>query len=358
MINAVITGSGHFMPSEVVKNAHFLHHEFYDEQGVRIDKSNEEIIQKFQEITEIEERRYVTPDLMNSDIAAQAAKLAIEDAGVDQEDLDYVMVATNYGDIDPVTQYADVMPSISARVKHKLGIKNNRCKPYDMTFGCPGWIEALILASQLIKAGIAQRIVVVGSETLSRAVDPHDRTAMIFADGAGAVVLEAKEGDKEVGVLNHITISDNQEEMGYLVNGPSLKEGFEKASCTVSMKGRKVYEYALRKVPAAIKRVIDEQGLQITDIDKVLLHQANAKMDHAMVKRLFKLYGIKEAPEGIDPMTVQKLGNSSVATVPTMFDLIRRGELGDHKFEAGNTVVFGSVGAGMNINAVVYKFPN
>lgn len=357
MINAVITGSGHFMPPNVVKNTHFLNHEFYDEKGEFIDKPNEEIIQKFKEITEIEERRYADHDMMNSDLATYAGKMALEDAGVDKEDLDYVIVATNYGDIDSVTQFADVMPSISVRVKHKLGIKNNQCKPYDMTFGCPGWIEAMILASQLIKASIAKKILVIGSETLSRAVDPHDRSAMIFADGAGAVVLEARESDQVFGVLEHITISDNLEEMEFLINGPSLKPGYTKATCSISMKGRKVYEYALRKVPAAIKRVLDNAGLDITDVNKVLLHQANAKMDRAMVQRLFRLYGKREFPEDIDPMTVQKLGNSSVATVPTMYDLINRGQLGDHKFNPGDNVVFGSVGAGMNINAIVYKFP-
>lgn len=357
MINAIITGSGHFLPPNVVKNSHFLNHEFFDEKGVRIDKPNEEIIQKFWEITEIEERRYADKEMKNSELAAIAGKRALEDAGVDKEDLDYVMVATNYGDIDAETQHADVMPSISARVKNILRIKNNRCKPYDMTFGCPGWVEAMILSSQLIKAGIAKKILVIGAETLSRAVDPYDRAAMIFADGAGAVVLEAREGDELEGVMEHITISDNIEEMNYLNNGPSLNKDFKDIPCSISMKGRKVYEYALRKVPAAIKRLIDTQGLDIKDIDKVLLHQANAKMDHAMILRLFKLYGLKETPEGIDPMTVQKLGNTSVATIPTMFDMIRRNQLGEHRFYPGNTIIFGSVGGGMNVNAILYKFP-
>ncbi|MDO5656692.1 MAG: ketoacyl-ACP synthase III [Flavobacteriaceae bacterium] len=356
MVNAVITGSGHFLPPNVVRNDYFLDYEFYDEQGNRIDKSNEEIIAKLKEITEIEERRYANPEMRNSEMAAIAAERAIENAGIDKETLDYVMVATNYGDIDPVTQKVDIMPSISARVKHILKIKNNQCKPYDMTFGCPGWIEALILASQLIEAGIAQRILVAGADMVSRAMDPHDRTAMIFADGAGAVVLEAREGSAKTGIINHITIADNLDELDFLVNGPSLNKDFDGAHSSVSMKGRKVYEYALRKVPAAIKRLIEQSGIDIDDVQKVLLHQANAKMDHAMIMRLFKLFG-KEAPKDIDPMTIQKFGNSSVATVPTMFDLIQKGQLGHHKFDPGSYTVFASVGAGMSINAVLYKFP-
>lgn len=356
MINAVITGSGHFLPPNVIKNDHFLQHEFYDEKGDRIEKSNEEIIAKFKEITEIEERRYADKEMRNSDMAAIAGKAALENAGVDKEELDYVMVATNYGDIDADTQHVDIMPSISARVKHLLGIKNNLCKPYDMTFGCPGWVESMILGSQLIKAGIAKKILVIGSDMVSRAVDPHDRTALIFSDGAGAVVLEAKEGDKEEGILHNLTIADNLNELDYLVNGCSLKKGFDKAQYSVSMKGRKVYEYALRKVPAAMKKLIDDAGKDITDINKVLLHQANAKMDHAMIQRLYKLFGSK-APEGVDPMTVQKFGNSSVATIPTMFDLIKTEQLGNHKFNKGDHIVFASVGAGMHINAILYKFP-
>ena len=357
MINAVITGSGHFLPPNVVKNAHFLQHEFYDEQGNRIEKDNQEIIDKFVEITEIEERRYADPEMRNSEMAAIAAERAIEDAGVNKEELDYVMVATNYGDIDLDTKQVDIMPSISARVKNLLKIRNNQCKPYDMTFGCPGWIEAMILSTQLIEAGIAKKILVVGSDMVSRAVDPHDRTAMIFADGAGAVVLEAREGTEKEGVVSHITIADNVEELEFLLNGPSLKADFTGASRSVSMKGRKVYEYALRKVPAAIKLLIDQADLDIDDIQKVLLHQANAKMDHAMVMRLYKLFGKSEAPVGADPMTVQKFGNSSVATVPTMFDLIRKKELDDHVFNDGSYIIFASVGAGMSINALLYKFP-
>ena len=357
MINAVITGSGHFLPPNVVKNSHFLNHEFYDEQGNKIDKSNEEIIAKFKEITEIEERRYANKEMKNSEMAAIAGQKALDDAGVDKEDLDYVMVATNYGNIDLETQHVDIMPSISARTKNLLKIKNNQCKPYDMTFGCPGWTEALILSSQLIQVGLAKKILVIGSDMVSRAVDPHDRTAMIFADGAGAVVLEAKEGEEKVGLIGHITIADNLDEMEYLSNGPSLKAGLDHANTSVTMKGRKVYEYALRKVPAAIKRLLDNENLPIQEVKKVLLHQANAKMDHAMVMRLFKLFNITETPEGVDPMTVQKFGNSSVATVPTMFDLIRKNQLENHTFNAGDNIVMASVGAGMSINAILYKFP-
>lgn len=357
MLNTLITGSGHYLPENIVKNSDFINYEFYDEQGVRIEKPISEIIAKFQEITEIEERRYADPSLYTSDLSVIAAQHAIENAGIDKEELDYIIVANNYGDIDPSHRQVDSMPSIATRVKHKLEIKNNHCRPYDMLFGCPGWIEGLIMAHHLFLSGTAKKALVIGADTLSRAVDPHDRTAMIFADGAGAVVLEAKELPENTGIISYETICDSLDEMTYLVNDVSLKDNYEGSKINIKMRGRKVYEYALRKVPALIKRVIDNAELDISEIDKILLHQANAKMDHAMIERLFKLYQINEVPENVAPMTVQKFGNSSVATVPTMYDLIARGELAPHQFKSGDNIVMGSVGAGMNINAMVYRIP-
>ena len=165
MINSVITGSGHYLPNRIVTNEDFVNHEFYDESGNRLDKTGEEITRKFEEITEIRERRYVEDDLLNSDIATFAAKKAIEESGVNPEELDYIIVGHNFGDIDPVGHQIDIMPSISAKVKHNLGIKNLKCKPYDMTFGCPGWIESLILGHQFIQANIAKKVLVIGAST-------------------------------------------------------------------------------------------------------------------------------------------------------------------------------------------------
>ena len=355
MINSVITGSGHYLPNRIVTNEHFVDYEFFDDNGQRIEKSGEEITSKFEQITEIKERRYVEDDLCHSDIATKAAQIAIEKAGVNPEELDYVICAHNFGDIDPIGRQIDIMPSMSAKVKHNLGIKNLKCKPYDMTFGCPGWVESLILAHQFIQAKIAKKILVIGSDTLSRAVDPHDRSAMIFADGAGAVVLEAKEDDHQYGIINHATLSYNGDEMFYLVNGASLNPDYVGSVKNINMKGRKVYEFVLKNVPPAIKELLDESNLTIHDIDKVLLHQANAKMDHAMIERLYKLYGT-HAPENIDPMTVQFLGNTSVATVPTMFSLINENKLASHQFHANDKILMASVGASMNINAVIYQF--
>ncbi|MDR1877262.1 MAG: ketoacyl-ACP synthase III [Flavobacteriaceae bacterium] len=358
MLQSIITGSGSYLPKKIVSNNSFEEVTFYDENREPITKPTQEIIQKFADITEIVERRYVDDDnMMNSDLSAEVGRLAIENAGIDKEELDYIIVAHNFGNIDAYERQVRIMPSISALTKHKLGIKNILCKPYDMTFGCPGWNEGMILADQLLKAKIAKKILVIGSETLSRSVDPYDRNCMIFSDGAAGVVLESRETDKEVGILNHFTRSDNGEEVLYLTTDTSLNPDYKGSKANIRMRGRKIYEYALTCVPQAIKKVIDSAGYTLTDINKVLIHQANAKMDHAILQRVFKLYGVKAIPEGFAPMTIQKFGNSSVATIPTMYDMIVKGNFPNQTLSSGDLVIFASVGAGMNINAILYKMP-
>ncbi len=350
----VIKGSGSYLPENIVKNEDFLNHVFYDEKGVPFEKDNEEIIKKFESITEIRERRYISDDLMNSDMATIAAKRALEEANINAEELDYIVFAHNYGDITAKKHQADIMPSLSARVKHNLGIKNRKCIPYDMNFGCPGWVQGMILIDQLGKANILNKALVIGSETLSRTTDPHDRNAMIFADGAGAVVVEMEE-NTEKGIIQHATLSDMGEELTFIMNNKSINPNYQKSDVNITMRGRKVYEYVLKNVPNAIKSVIDEAGLTFTDISKFLIHQANAKMDHAILQRLAGLYGIKNCCSNVMPMTIQTLGNSSVATVPTMYDLMKKGQLEGQTINHNEYIIFASVGAGMNINAFLYK---
>lgn len=355
MPNTIIIGSGSYLPNRVIGREFFIDSEFYSEDGVKIDKPTEETISKFVEITEIENRRFIEEDLSNSQIGFEAAKIAIADANVEQEEIDYIIYASNFGEVT-VNGYVDFMPTMAARVKNKLGIKNRKCITYDMVFGCPGWVEAMILADNLIKAKVAKTILVIGGETLSRVTDPYDRNKMIFADGAGAVVVKATE-EENVGIIAHNTICDNGIELNYLANGPSINKEADQKRLYVRMLGRKIYEYALKNVPTAIKDTIDDAGLSIEDIDKILIHQANAKMDYAMIDRLHKLYDVKDYDHAVSPMTVQDLGNTSVATIPTMFDLIIKGKMQGHSFKDNGNIVMTSVGAGMNINAIVYRFP-
>jgi len=352
MLRSVITGSGSYLPERVIKGDFFNDTVFYDENGEKIEKSSSEIIKKFTEITEIETRLYVSDDLLNSDIGAIASVRAIEDAGIDKENIDYIIVASNYGDVG-LDGFTNFVPSVSAKIKNKLGIKNRRCVNYDMVFGCPGWVEGVILANDLIQVGKAKTILVVGTETLSRVTDPHDRDRMIFADGAAAVIIQARE-DVSEGFVTSNTICDNDSELDFLSSGTSLNPNFEKDRSFIRMRGRKIYEYALKNAPMAIKETVEKAQLDISEIDKILIHQANAKMDHAIIDRLFKLYD-KETPEGVAPMTVQRFGNSSVATVPTMYDLIRKNQMNGHCFKKGSYIAFVSLGAGMNINCIIYR---
>jgi 3-oxoacyl-[acyl-carrier-protein] synthase-3 len=228
---------------------------------------------------------------------------------------------------------------------------------YDIIFGCPGWIQAMIQANYYIKSGDASKILVIGSDTLSRLSDPHDRDGMIYSDGAGAVVLEAKESEKPVGVCSHKSRSDALEEAYYMWMGESFNPKREGRQLYLKMNGRKIFEYAMKKVPQLVKDTLDKEGITLEDVNRILIHQANEKMDNGMLQRLFKLYGKKDIPDDIMPMTISKLGNNSVGTVPILFDFLMKGKFGKNIPKTGDNLVFVSVGAGMNINCVVYKMP-
>ena len=352
-MNIHITGSGSYIPDSIEKNEAFHQHEFLNTDGSQINHPNEVIVEKFEAITGIVERRYADPHLNSSDLAAFAAEKAITNADIDPETLDYIIVAHNFGDVKHNTIQSDILPCLASRVKHSLRIKNPKCVAYDILFGCPGWIEGVIQAQAFIKAGIAKKCLVVGSETLSRVVDKHDRDSMIFSDGAGATVIEATH--EEGGILAHETASYTYDEAYFLHFGKSNNQELCKDTRYIKMEGRKIYEFALTKVPQAMKACLDKSGIPITDVKKVLIHQANEKMDEAIIKRFYRLYKM-QAPENIMPMSIHKLGNSSVATVPTLFDLIKHNKLEDHSLNKGDVIIFASVGAGMHINAFVYKF--
>ena len=347
-----ITGVGSYIPTKVIPNHAFENNDFYNEDGSRFNAENKIIIDKFKSITGIAERRYVEDHLNNSDIGALASKKAIEDANLDPEELDYIILAQNYGDVKQGSLQCDTVPSIATRVKHKLGIKNPKSVAYDVLFGCPGWIEGMIQANAFIKSGIAKKCLVIGTETLSRVVDSNDRDSMIFSDGAGAVVLEETNGNG--GILAHESATYAYEEANYIYFDESFNKEKTDGNRYIKMLGRKIYEFALNNVPSAMQSCLENANVDIKDVKKILIHQANEKMDEAIVKRFYKLYGM-EMPEHIMPMTIETLGNSSVATVPTLYDLILKGKMENHSLSEGDVIIFASVGAGMNINAIVYQ---
>jgi 3-oxoacyl-[acyl-carrier-protein] synthase-3 len=263
-------------------------------------------------------------------------------------------LAHNFGDVKSAAIQSDILPSLATRVKHKLQIENPNCVAYDILFGCPGWIEGVIQAQAFIKAGMAKKALVIGAETLSRVVDKHDRDTMIFSDGAGACIIEQTE-DSEIGILSHATQTFAKDEAYYLYFGNSFDKKEDPDVRYIKMNGRKIYEFALNNVPQAMKTAIDKSGVQINDIKKVFIHQANEKMDEAIIKRFYRLYK-QQVPEGVMPMNIHKYGNSSVATVPTLLDLVLKGQIENQEVNKGDIVIFASVGSGMNINAIVYQF--
>jgi 3-oxoacyl-[acyl-carrier-protein] synthase-3 len=355
-IYTVITGTGSYVPNRTIANDFFLDAEFYNPATNEVfETPNSEIIRKFFEITNIEERRYADDDQVTSDLATFAARDAIETSGIDPETFEFIIFAHNFGDMVHGILQTDLTPSLANRVKTKLGIKNPSVLTNDVTSGCPGWTTAMIIADAYIKSETFKRGLVIGADVLSRVADPHDRDRMIFSDGAGAVIVEGIESDTPVGILSHASRSDNDNNM--LNMGFSQNPNISKDRRYLRMLGAKVYAYALGTVPGVVKESLDKAGLHLDDISKVLIHQANEKMDEAILSRVFRLYGKREYDKNVMPMTIQRFGNSSTATVPTLLDLILKDKMEDHQIAKGDTIILTSVGAGMNINSIVYKMP-
>jgi 3-oxoacyl-[acyl-carrier-protein] synthase-3 len=352
-MNIHITGTGSYIPEIIKKNSDFSNHSFFSIEGDSIETPTDVIVDKFKAITGISERRYANNSLSTSDLGAKAAEKAIKNAKIDPETIDYIICAHNFGDVKSDAIQSDILPCLAARIKHILKIKNPKCVAYDILFGCPGWVEGVIQAHAFIKAGMAKKCLVIGAETLSRVVDEYDRDSMIYADGAGASIVEIF--DNKGGIICHESASYTHDEVYHLFFGNSNNKDQDKNVRFIKMYGRKIYEFALNNVPNALKNCLDKSDYKINDVKKILIHQANEKMDEAIVKRFYRLYKTP-VPEKIMPMTIHKLGNSSVATVPTLFDLIRKDKLKDHKLSKGDIIIFASVGAGMHINAIVYKY--
>lgn len=355
-IYSIITGSGRYIPTQRITNADFLSHTFYETDGKRLTRSNEEVIQKFSEITGIEERRYVTDDQVASDIGYLAALDALNSSQTDGETIDYIIVAHNFGDVPAKNRRSDLVPALASRIKMKLGIQNPNTVCYDLPFGCAGWLQGVIQADFYIKSGMVKKVMVIGAETLSRICDPHDRDSMIYADGAGAIILEAKRSETPVGILAHQSQTNAGEYTYVLKMGPSYNPDYKGDDLFLKMRGRVLYEHALKAVPAVVKTSLEKANITISEVSKIFIHQANTKMDEAILKRLFESYGLT-APEGVMPMSISWLGNSSVATVPMLYDLVSKGDMPEHQLTKGSVIVFAAVGAGVNINAVVYRIP-
>jgi 3-oxoacyl-[acyl-carrier-protein] synthase III len=356
MIRAIIAATGSCIPEVRVPNSDFIAHSFFEKAGVPVTKENATVIEKFREITGIAERRYAKPEQRASDLGYLAALDAIESSGIDRESIDYIIVAHNFGDVASESNRVDIVPSLASRIKYKLQIKRTSCVAYDIAFGCPGWLEGVIQANYFIRSGDAKRCLVIGTETLSRVIDMHDRDTLLYSDGGGAVILDAS-NDPTRGILAHRTETHASEHAMLLSMAPSYNSnGSDGKDIFLKMNGRKLYEFALNNVPLLIKNLLDKNNVSPGDIKKILIHQANEKMDAAIVERLYKLYNADTVPTDIMPMIISWLGNNSVATLPILLDLIKKNKVDGHNIVEGDKILFASVGAGMNINAVIYQY--
>ncbi len=424
----VITGTGRYIPSVRVPNSAFLSTDFYGSDG-EFEKYSEkspnagqrkpsrEIVETLADITGISERRYVTEDLVTSDIAFLSSKDCLESSGTDKEELGAIIVAHNFGDVKSDNRKSDFVPSLASRVKSKLEIKNPWAFAHDTPFGCPGWLHGLVQAHYYIQGGAADIVLVTGAETLSRVSDPHDHDSMIYADGAGTVEVRSVMSDELIGILSQATRSDAS---NLLRMGRSYNPNYNGDQLFLKMDGHDLFEYAWKEVSGVVRESLDRAKVKIGDVKKILIHQANDKLDYKIVRRLLRSYeepGTDEQIRELMPMTISWLGNSSVATLPTLFDLILKEKLenpnsdnnyfplpfegsplvpgviseaiarggpfpsldsprgigiprensavrledrvevtnNNHKLKEGDVVVFASVGAGMNINSVVYR---
>lgn len=349
-----ITGTGAYIPTHVQKNDAFTNLQFYEPSGQPVSVSAEITIKKFRDITGIFERRYAASHINTSDMAASAGWQAIINSNIDPETLDQIVVAHNFGDISVNTFQSQNVPSLASKVKHILGINNPNCIAYDVLAGCPGWLHAVIQTNAWFNAGMARKVLLIGAETLSRVTDAGDRDSMLFGDGAGAVVMEYRLASKTApGILSYSAQTHSMEEVSY-INMARCFNADKSNTLFMKMKGRKVYEYALKYVPLAMKECLDKSNIPIRDLKKIIIHQANEKMDEEIVQRFYNLYNALPSDD-VMPMCIQWLGNSSVATIPTLYHLIQTHQIAGHEIKQGDIILFASVGAGMNINAVCYR---
>lgn len=354
-MSIVINGTGTELPERLIKNDYFLEHQFMSPDGVPNPKPQAEIIEKLEAITGIKERHYISEKGDSSPLMQNVAKKTIEDSGLDKNDIDGIIVAHNAGNMLEGTAGFHTVPNMAAILKNKLAISNHECFAYDILFGCPGWIQGIIQAKQAIEAGDATNVLVLGIEVASRLLDPHDLDSMILADGCGAAII-SKSDDSDRGIISSATFSHAQEDLMCIYLDKSNNPDLELPTL-FKMNGKDVYRYATVWVPKVIKKALDKAGLDSDDVDMFLFHQANGKMLHAFANNLAEMYGKEGGSfEGKIPTTIQFTGNTSVATVPTMLDLILKKQLGDYEIKKGMTVVMASVGAGMHCNALVYKF--
>src|ERR1700754_4989984 len=323
MIRARVIGCGAYLPSNIVTN---------DNLAKRMDTSDEWI----RERAGIRERRIVLPGEKTSDLAVGAARAALKDAGIDAGELDMIICATTTPD--------ESFPATATIVQSRLGMSHGAA--FDVQAVCSGFIYGMSLADSLIRTGSARTILLIGAETMSRLLDWSDRTTcVLFGDGAGAVVLQAHEGigdNSDQGILNTKLFSDGRlHDMLYVDGGVSSTQTAGK----LKMQGKEVFKHAVTNIAAAIVASSEAAGLQISDIDWFVPHQANQRILDGTARKL-----------GIDPArvvsTVAFHGNTSAASVP----LALVAAVKDGRIQRGDLVLLEAMGGGFTWGAALVRW--
>lgn len=318
---AVIAGTGSALPPTIVTNADL-------EQ--RLDTSDSWIVER----TGIRERRIASPEVRTSDLAVEAASAALAAAGLSSQDIDLVIVATATPD--------ETFPATATRVQARLGI--TRGAAFDVAAVCSGFVYALAIADSMLKAGGFERALVIGAELFSRILDWQDRTtAVLFADGAGAVVLEARdEPEGGRGLLAVRLHADGRHgDLLHVDGGPGTTGTVGK----LRMKGREVFRHAVQNLADVTGEVLADAGLTAADIDWIVPHQANVRILEATAKKL-------DLPMSKLVVTVDRHANTSAASVPLALDTAVR----DGRIRPGDLLLMEAMGGGFTWGAALLRY--
>lgn len=316
-----IMGTGSYLPENIVTN---------DDLARIMDTSDEWIASR----TGIRARHLVKEET-TAQMSAEAAKKALDEAGMKAEDLDLIIVGTLSGDY--------VTPSTACEVQAILGAE--KAVAFDINAACSGFMFAMNTAYAYIHSGIYQNALVIGAETLSKLMDWNDRsTCVLFGDGAGAAVVRA---DK-TGLIHFTQGADGSKGMvlscrGRMNNNPLVKNSVKPDY--VSMDGQEVYKFAVSTVPASIQKVLEEADLEVTDIKYFLLHQANIRIIQSVAKRL-------RADMNKFPTTLEHCGNISAGSVPILLDEVHKKGM----LQRGDKLVMAGFGAGLTWSAAVMEW--
>jgi 3-oxoacyl-[acyl-carrier-protein] synthase-3 len=322
MIRAVITGTGSALPVRRVSNA---------ELAESVDTSDDWIVER----TGIRFRHLAGPDETTATLGADAAKAAIAAAGIATHDIDLIVLATATPD--------QTFPSSATKIQRLLGIDD--CVAFDVAAVCSGFLYALQVADSMIRAGNARRALVIGSETFSRILDWEDRgTCVLFGDGAGAIVLEAQDSDAATGrgiLATRLHADGRHNDLLYVDGGPSTTGTVGK----LRMKGREVFRHAVVNLASVLEEALAAAGLDVSAVDWVVPHQANARILDATARKL----GL--SPEKVI-VTVDSHANTSAASVPLALDRA----VGDGRIKQGDLIVLEAMGGGFTWGAAVARF--